>query len=122
MIRFLRFAVPVMLLVGIVAIPLLKSSAVNTGMVSVIVELRGDPAAIYAAKAKQRGAPISDDQLRTYRNSLTVTQNQFLTALKTTVPTAQVESVNVKDSTGAIAGNVQFRSTVVYNGLSLACP
>jgi minor extracellular serine protease Vpr len=122
MIRFLRFAAPALLAISILAIPLLKSSAVNPGTVSVIVELRGDSGAVYAAKSKRQGNVLSAQQIRAYRDNLTATQNQFLTALKLAVPTAQLESINVKDATGKVAGNIQLRYSLVYNGLSLTVP
>src|SRR5258708_5270676 len=101
MIRSLRFAALAAMAGCLLALPIFISRAGSTTtMVSVIVEFKGDPGAVYAAKAKKQGTPVSDDQLRSYRNGLTVAQNQFLTALKTTVPTAQLQSVNVKDATG----------------------
>ena len=56
MFRFLRFAALSVLAICVFAIPFLKSAAVSGGNVSVIVELRDDPGAVYAAKAKQSGA------------------------------------------------------------------
>src|SRR5437870_10861190 len=51
--RFLRFAVIATSIGLILALPFLKPSATATPTVGVIVELRGDPAAVYAAKAKR---------------------------------------------------------------------
>jgi len=123
MLRLLRFSAIATVAAGLFAVPFLISRAVtSTQTVSVIIELRDDPGAVYAAKAKQQGAPVSDDQLRSYRNGLTAAQNQFLAALKTAVPSAQLQSVNVKDAAGNVAGNVALRYTLVYNGLTLTVP
>jgi minor extracellular serine protease Vpr len=122
MLRLLRFGAVAAVAAVLFAIPFYRSRAVSTNAVSVIVEFNDDPGAVYAAKAKQRGAPLSDDQLRSYRNGLTVAQNRFLTALKAAVPTAQLESVSVKDAAGNVAGNVALRYSLVYNGLTLNVP
>src|ERR1700716_2848100 len=101
MFRLLRFAAPAVLAICALAIPFLKSAAVSGGNVSVIVELRDDPGAVYAAKAKQAGAAVSADQLQTYRAGLTASQNQFLAALKSSGATFQVKSASVPNSAGA---------------------
>ena len=122
MFRFLRFAVLAAIATCTLALPFLKSSAVNSGTVSVIVELRDDPGAVYAAKAKQQGSNPSAEQIRAYRDSLTVLQNQFLDALKSNAVNFQLQSVNVKAPDGSVAGNVPLRYTLVYNGLTLNVP
>jgi minor extracellular serine protease Vpr len=122
MFRFLRFAVLTAIAICALALPFLNSSAVNSGTVSVIVELRDDPGAVYAAKAKQQGNNLSADQIRAYRNSLTVSQNQFLEALKGSGVNFQLQSVTVKAPDGSVAGNVPMRYTLVFNGLTLNVP
>jgi hypothetical protein len=122
MFRFLRFAALAALASCVLAIPFLNSNAIGTHTVSIIVELRGDPAAVYAAKSKQQGAAVSDDQIRAYRNSLSSAQDQFLVALKAKGVNAQLQTVNVKDTAGNVAGTVQIRYSLVYNGLTLTVP
>jgi hypothetical protein len=53
------------ILVGglLLSIPFFRSRAINTGMVSVIVQLKGDPDAVYRAKAQKNGGPVSDQLL-----------------------------------------------------------
>src|ERR1051326_5614130 len=106
MIRYLRFVALAVVAAGLLALPMFISRAGSATMVSVIVEFKDDPGAVYAAKAKKQGINVSADQIRAYRNNLSAAQNQFLAALKTTVPTAQLESINVKDAAGNVAGNV----------------
>ena len=122
MFRFLRFAALAAIATCVLALPFLRSSAVNNGTVSVIVELRDDPGAVYAAKTKQQGNNLSADQIRAYRDSLTVSQNQFLDALKSSGVNFQLQSVNVKAPDGSVAGNVPLRYTLVFNGLTLNVP
>jgi subtilisin family serine protease len=123
MFRFIRFAAGFAIAAIVLSLPLLRSHAgISTNTVSVIVEFKDDPAAVYSAKLKKSGAALSSDQIQAYRNNLSVAQNQFLTALKATVPTAQLESINVKNAAGSVAGNVQLRYSLVYNGLALTVP
>ena len=121
MFRFLRFAALAVLSILAFAIPFLKSAAVSGGNVSVIVELRDDPGAVYAAKAKQTGAAVSADQLQAYRAGLTTSQNQFLATLKSSGAAFQVKSANVPNSTGGTTP-VNIRYTLVFNGLALSVP
>src|SRR6195256_4904508 len=122
MIRLLRLLATGVIGITFLALPLFISSAGSGTLVSVIVEFRDDPGAVYAAKAKQNGAPLSDSQLRAYRNALTAAQNQFLDALKSKGVNFQLQSVNVKAPDGSVAGNVPLRYTLVFNGLTLNVP
>lgn len=115
-------------LVGVVAclllsVPLFRSRARSGAhAVSVIVELREDPAAVYAARAKKNGAALSDDQVRAYRNQLAASQDQFLSALKSQGVNYRLQTVSVKDAAGNVAGSVPLRYTLVYNGVTLTVP
>ena len=123
MIRILRFVAVSAIAFILLSVPFYISSAgTNTNTVSVIVEFKGDPAAIYAAKAKQGGAALSDDQIRAYRSQLTTTQNQFLDALRSKGINFQLQTINVKDTNGNVAGSVPLRYTLVYNGVTLTVP
>ena len=123
MIRILRFVAVSAIAFILLSVPFYISSAgTNTNTVSVIVEFKGDPAAIYAAKAKQGGAALSDDQIRAYRSQLTTTQNQFLDALRSKGINFELQTINVKDTNGNVAGSVPLRYTLVYNGVTLTVP
>lgn len=123
MFRFIRFAAGFVIAAMVMSLPLLRSHAgISTNTVSVIVEFKDDPAAVYAAKLRKSGAAPSNDQIQSYRNTLSVAQNQFLSALKASVPSAQLESINVKNPAGNVAGNVQLRYSLVYNGMALTVP
>src|SRR5580765_7434322 len=123
MIRFLRFAALAMVASCVLAIPFLKSTAVsNNSIVSVIVELRDEPGAVYQAKTAKSGGSVSDDQLQTYRNQLGAKQDQFLNALSASGVTFTVVSRNVKNFDGSLAGTVPLRYTLVYDGLALNVP
>ncbi len=121
--RYSRFALAVVVACLLLSVPLFRSRArSSSSMVSVIVELRDDPAAVYAAKAKKNGAALSDDQIRAYRNQLAASQDQFLSALKAQGVNYQLQAVSVKDASGNVAGSVPLRYTLVYNGLTLTVP
>jgi subtilisin family serine protease len=123
MFRFARYFAGAVIAATLLAVPFYISRAgLSTSTVSVIVELKGDPGSVYAAKMKKSGTPVSDAQLRAYRDQLTVTQNQFLGALQASGIAAQLQSVAVKDASGNVAGSVPLRYSLVYNGMTLTVP
>jgi minor extracellular serine protease Vpr len=97
-------------------------AAGTTGTQSVIVLLRDDPAAVYRAKIQKSGGTVSDQQLQAYRDQLRATQDQFLSALNTRGVTFSVDSVDIKGFDGATAASVQYRYTMVLNGIGLTVP
>ena len=123
MFRFLRFFAGAAIAATLLAVPFMISSAVvSTNTVSVIVEFRDDPGAVYAAKLKRSGALPSSDQIQVYRNNLSATQNQFLNALKSSGIDFQLQTIAVKNPAGNVAGNVALRYSLVYNGMALTVP
>jgi subtilisin family serine protease len=123
MFRILRFAAAISIALIVLMVPFFISNAGSTSkMVSVIVEFKGDPGAVSAAKAKKSGTALSDDQIRAYRDQLTSVQNQFLNALKSKGINFQLQAISVKDTNGNVAGSVPLRYTLVYNGVTLTVP
>ncbi|HKP35383.1 MAG TPA: S8 family serine peptidase, partial [Pyrinomonadaceae bacterium] len=119
----LRYFAATAIVAALLSVPFIISNAgAGTQTVSVIVEFRDDPAAVYSAKLKSAGALPSTEQVQAYRNSLTAAQDQFLTALKSRGINAQLQTIPVKDAAGNVAGNVAVRYTLVYNGLALSVP
>jgi minor extracellular serine protease Vpr len=101
----------------------LRRAAAGAGdAVTVIVELKGEPAAVYSARAKQQGRGVSTDELQTYRAQLAAQQDKFLAALASRGVSAQLASRGVKNYDGSLAANVALRYTLVYNGLALNVP
>jgi minor extracellular serine protease Vpr len=86
---------------------------------SVIVQLKDDPAAVYKAKIEKSGGTVTNEQLQIYRDQLRVKQDQFLDALRNNGIAFEVDAVNVPDFTGGLAGRVDFRYTLVLNGIAL---
>ena len=101
---------------------MISSAVVSTNTVSVIVEFRDDPGAVYAAKLKRSGALPSSDQIQAYRNNLSAAQDQFLNALKSNGINFQLQTIAVKNPAGNVAGNVALRYSLVYNGMALTVP
>jgi subtilisin family serine protease len=83
------------------------------------VQFTQDPAAVYKAKTESSGGTISTDQLQSYRNQLRVSQDQFLDALRVRGIDFTVDGVDVPNFAGDIAGHVDFRYTLVLNGIAL---
>jgi len=108
----------------ITAIYVTQSSraSLSTGSVSVIVQLKDDPAAVYRAKIQKSGGAVSDQQLQSYRDQLKATQDQFLQALQARGVAFSVDSVDIKGFDGATAATVQYRYTMVLNGITLTLP
>src|SRR5439155_9893075 len=123
MFRFFRFFAGAAIAATLLAVPFMISSAVvSTNTVSVIVEFRDDPGAVYAAKLKRSGALPSSDQIQAYRNNLSAAQDQFLNALKSSGINFQLQTIAVKNPAGNVAGNVALRYSLVYNGMALTVP
>ncbi|HKQ99601.1 MAG TPA: S8 family serine peptidase, partial [Pyrinomonadaceae bacterium] len=94
----------------------------DSGVTSLIVELRDEPAAVYKAKAQKSGASVSDAQLQAYRDQLSASQNQFLSDLQARGVSFQVDGVDVKGLDGLSMGRVEFRNTLVLNAITLLVP
>jgi len=92
------------------------------GSISVIVELKTDPAALYRAKVQKAGGGVSDQQLQAYRDQLRASQDQFLSALQARGVVFSVDSVDIKGFDGATAATVQYRYTMVLNGIGMTLP
>ena len=120
--RFLYIAAFIALAAGLMILPGRNTSASAGSKVSVIVELRDEPGAVHAARAKQNGTTLSDDQIQAYRDGLSDTQTQLLNALSGAGVSYQVQSINVKGYDGNVAATVPLRYTLVYNGITMNVP
>jgi subtilisin family serine protease len=89
---------------------------------SVIVELQGDPAAVWKARTEKQGGTVSAEQLQDYRNSLKAAQDQFLAALQAQGIGYEIDGVNIPNFDGTEAGRADFRFNLVYNGITLKVP
>ncbi|HEX8148188.1 MAG TPA: S8 family serine peptidase [Pyrinomonadaceae bacterium] len=90
--------------------------------VAVIVELKGEPAAVYLARARKQGRAVSGEELQGYRAQLASQQDRFLAALASRGVAAQLASRGVKNYDGSLAATIPLRYTLVYNGLALRVP
>lgn len=87
--------------------------------VSVIVELRDEPGAVYKARTEKSGGTVSQDQLKAYRDGLTTKQDAFIASLASRGISATIVSRNVKNYDGNVAATVPLRYSLVYNGMAL---
>jgi minor extracellular serine protease Vpr len=94
----------------------------SPGLQSVIVQLRDDPGAVYRAKIQKSGGSVNDQQLQAYRDGLRASQDRFLESLKTRGVIFSVDSVDIKGFDGATAATIQYRYTMVLNGIGLTLP
>src|SRR5436305_1561615 len=85
---------------------------------SVIIQFKDDPAAVWQAKQKKDGKSVTDADIANYRATLKMKQDQFLSALKANGISAQVSGIDVPNFDGTVAGHVDYRYTLVLNGMS----
>src|SRR5678816_175091 len=95
------------------------SASADLQTASVIVQFKQDPAAVYKAKTETAGGTVSQDQLQAYRDQLRGSQDQFLNDLRAQGVNFTVDGVDVPNFTGGLAGHVDFRYTLVLNGIAL---
>ncbi len=119
MFRFVRFAAGILVGALVLSIPYLRSHAVSANQVSVIVELKDEPAAVYKAKTEKAGGAVSQDQLKAYRDSLVAKQADFLKALSAKGVSASLVSRSVKNFDGSVAATVPLQYSLVLNGMAL---
>ncbi len=119
MFRVLRYFAATAILAALLALPFLKPTASISNQVSVIVELRDEPAAVYKARTEKAGGTVSHEQLKAYRDGLTAKQADFLKALSTKGVTAAVVTRNVNNYDGSLAATVPLQYSLVYNGMAL---
>src|SRR6185369_453460 len=74
------------------------------------------------AKEKKAGRSVNTDQLQSYRSGLKAKQDAFLSSLSANGVSYQFACVNVPNFDGSNAGHVDFRYSLVLNGLSLKVP
>jgi len=120
MLRIARFVAGILVGGLVLSIPFIRSHAVSSAtQVSVIVELKDEPAAVYKARTEKAGGTVSQDQLKAYRDSLVAKQADFLKALAAKGIGASVVSRNVKNFDGSVAATVPLQYSLVYDGMAL---
>src|ERR1041385_571924 len=119
MYRVLRYVAATAILAALLALPFLISTASISNQVSVIVELRDEPAAVYKARTEKSGGTVSQEQLKAYRDGLAAKQADFLKALSANGISASVVSRNVNNYDGSLAAPVPLQYSLVYNGMAL---
>ena len=82
---------------------LYSAAASSTAQVSVIVELKDEPGAVFKARAEKAGGTVSTDQLKAYRDGLSAKQDDFLNALTARGVAASLVTRDVRNYDGNIA-------------------
>jgi subtilisin family serine protease len=126
--KFIKLRLILTVLIFVVVAGVLLNQTATTpanasgSTVSVIVEFKDDPGAVYKAKAAKVGQIVSQEGLQAYRSQLSAKQDEFLSGLAASGVTASVMSRSVKNLDGSLAGVVPLRYTLVYNGVALKVP
>jgi len=89
---------------------------------SVIIQLNGEPAAVWKARQQRAGVTVTDEALQAYRNSITASQNAFLADLESRGVSYQIDGVDIKDVNGDIQMRADYRFNLVLNGITLSVP
>lgn len=119
MFRALKYFAGTAILAALLALPFLNPTASTSNQISVIVELRDEPAAVYKARTEQAGGTVSQEQLKTYRDGLTAKQADFLKALSANGISASIVTRSVNNYDGSLAATVPLQYSLVYNGMAL---
>ncbi|HYW69543.1 MAG TPA: S8 family serine peptidase [Pyrinomonadaceae bacterium] len=120
MLRIARFVAGILVGGLLLSIPFFRSHAVSSAtQVSVIVELKDEPAAIYKARTEKAGGTVSNDQLKAYRDSLVAKQADLLKALASNGISASLVSRTVNNFDGSFAATVPLQYSLVFNGMAL---
>ena len=77
---------------------------------SIIVELNGDPAAVWKARTESQGGTVSAEQLQNYRNSIKSSQDQFLAALSARDISYEIDGIDVPNYDGSTQAEQIFVS------------
>ncbi|HEV8238619.1 MAG TPA: S8 family serine peptidase [Thermoanaerobaculia bacterium] len=97
-------------------------AAAQVATTSVILELNGDPGAVYKAKRTQQGLSTSAAQLDAYRAQLTSAQNAVISAATARGLAVSLDRAAIYGADHRVAGNVDLRYTLVYNGVAVTVP
>ena len=120
MFRFTKYFAAATLVAALLALPYLRSTAsTGSNQVSIIVELRDEPGAVYKARTEKSGGSVSQDQLMAYRNQLAAKQADFLKALSASGISASLVTRNVKNFDGSVAATVPLQYSLVLDGMAL---
>jgi len=119
MLRIARFAAGILVGGLLLSIPLFRSHAISSTQVSVIVELKDEPAAVYKARTEKSGGAVSNDQLKAYRDGLIAKQADFLKAVAANGIGASLVSRDVKGFDGSVTATVPLQYSLVLNGMAM---
>ncbi len=93
-------------------------AAMGPGATSVIVELEAAPAARNHAEARLAGRPLSDAQLQAARDALRADQDRLLADLRAAGVPFRLRTLPLPGPGGELI-DLEFRYTLVYNGVNL---
>lgn len=120
--HFIIAALAAAITVALTFTPVTTESDASGVAHSVIVQLDGDPAAVWKAKEQRAGRAVSDEALQAYRASVTSEQNAFLADLQSRGISYQIEGVDINDFDGTAQMRADYRFNLVLNAVTLNVP
>ena len=107
-------ALPVLIAAALAA-PAAHASTTTT----VILEFDGDPAAVHLAR---QNYSLDSVAIERYRSALAASQNSVLANIAASGVDVSIKQLNVNDYAGLPAASVEYRYTMVYNGVAVDVP
>jgi subtilisin family serine protease len=101
---------------------LASAASAQLANTSVILELAGDPGAVYKAKRTAQGLSTSAAQLDAYRGQLAAAQNAVIAAATARGLAVSLDRAPIYGANHLVAANVDLRYTLVYNGVAVKVP
>nr|WP_282452778.1 S8 family serine peptidase [Lysobacter sp. CAU 1642] len=86
---------------------------------TVILEFEGDPAAVEIARSHNQ---LTDAAIESYRQQLSAKQDEVLDRVRASGVNAEVKRLQVNDYAGQPAADLEFRYTMVFNGMAVNVP
>ena len=101
---------------------LASAASAQIATTSVILELAGDPGAVYKAKRTAQGLSTSAAQLEAYRGQLAAAQNAVISAATARGLAVSLDRAPIYGANHLVAAHVDLRYTLVYNGVAVKVP
>ena len=86
---------------------------------TVILEFEGEPAAVEIARSHNL---LTEAAIETYRQQLSQQQDEVLGRVLASGVEAQLKRVQINDYTGQPAADIEYRYTMVFNGVAVNVP
>ncbi|GJM09728.1 MAG: hypothetical protein DHS20C11_20040 [Lysobacteraceae bacterium] len=106
----------------VIAIGLAVNADALATTTTVILEMDGDPGAVYKAREEGQGFDVTEAQLQAYRAQLEASQDAVLSSVMAEGIDIDIAAITIPGYTGMPAATVDYRYTMVLNGVAVDVP